>query len=220
MLAVFLGNVLRLLVTANIPSSPILVTLMMEAICSSKTSVITRATQRNVPEDCILHNETLPSNCQCRFLVLIRCQVQICLEKTRSKVYYVLPFDNCFINRLGYWHNSWTYIWEQVLNLSWQSDYPYRFLWFSSVPPSQFQDSAPCYNHFLIVFNSFSYHSAPYSLWYRKCHWTCTTTERMVLHIMHWWHQVVGKYIEFCMFTVARLAEAAATEVCHYPSGR
>jgi hypothetical protein len=44
-----------MLVMANdVPSSLILVTLIMEALRSSETLVLTRATWRNIPEDTIL----------------------------------------------------------------------------------------------------------------------------------------------------------------------
>jgi hypothetical protein len=52
----FLRSLRQLLVTANVvPSSTILVTLMMEALSSSETAFLIIATQRNIPEDDILH---------------------------------------------------------------------------------------------------------------------------------------------------------------------
>jgi hypothetical protein len=46
-----------LLVKANVvPSTQIIVTLMMEALRSSETAVLARATRRNISENSILHS--------------------------------------------------------------------------------------------------------------------------------------------------------------------
>jgi hypothetical protein len=55
---VFLRSMCQLLVTANVvPISPILVTLIMEALHSSESSALTRTIWCNFPEDSILNDD-------------------------------------------------------------------------------------------------------------------------------------------------------------------
>jgi hypothetical protein len=60
-------------VTSNVPSSPILVTLMMEAIRSAEMLVVTLATRRNIPKDDFLRSGCLENLKSYKELWIKRC---------------------------------------------------------------------------------------------------------------------------------------------------
>jgi ABC-type uncharacterized transport system involved in gliding motility auxiliary subunit len=104
------SNRRRLLVKANfVPISPILVNLMMKALRSSETSVLTRPTWRNIPEDAILDihrnkknryknfSEILPDHCHvlAEHFIYIYIYMCVCVCVCRTRINYAFWTGMC-----------------------------------------------------------------------------------------------------------------------------
>jgi hypothetical protein len=96
------NGVLRLLVTANaVPSSLILVSLMMEEIRTSETSIFTKATRRNLGRPHCSHKQQSATVCALVWNPSVPLMREPPLLEPHGVFWDVRPYGSCKNRRFG-----------------------------------------------------------------------------------------------------------------------